>query len=103
MRSIRNEGCERLFGSSPLSETRSPRRHSHSSPFGRAQPRIEPVNPNRTVRWSSRLFTLDHLVAAIRGTGVTEYQADSFGSLQFDPRKLDHLGPFLSIRGYEFS
>src|SRR5262245_35668720 len=25
------------------------------------------------------------------------------GSLQFDPRKLDHLGPFLSIRGYEFS
>src|SRR5215467_3927652 len=34
---------------------------------------------------------------------VMEYQADSSGSLQFDPRKLDHLGPFLSIRGYEFS
>ena len=34
---------------------------------------------------------------------VMEYQADSSGSLQFDPRKLDHLGPFLGIRGYEFS
>jgi hypothetical protein len=34
---------------------------------------------------------------------IMEYQADSSGSLQFDPRKLDHLGPFLSIRGYEFS
>src|SRR5262249_12996628 len=32
-----------------------------------------------------------------------EYQADGSRSLQFDPRKLDHLGPFLSIRGYEFS
>ena len=42
-------------------------------------------------------------IAAIRGTGLMEYQADSSGSLQFDPRKLDHLGPFLSIRGYEFS
>src|SRR5262249_42331865 len=28
----------------------SPRRHSHWSPFGRAQPRIEPINPNRTAR-----------------------------------------------------
>src|SRR5262249_31969817 len=28
-----------------------------------------------------------------------EYQADGSRSLQFDPRKLDHLGPFLSIRG----
>ena len=43
------------------------------------------------------------LIAAIRRTDVTEYLTDSSGSLQFDPRKLDHLGPFLSIRGYEFS
>ena len=45
-----NEGCDRWFGSSRLCETRSPRRHSHWSPSGRAQPRIEPVNPNRTAR-----------------------------------------------------
>ena len=45
-----NEACDRAFGSSPLCETRSPRRHSHWSPSGQAQPRIEPVNPNRTAR-----------------------------------------------------
>ena len=45
-----NEARERVFGSSPPYETRSPRRHSHWSRCDRAQPRIEPVNPNRTAR-----------------------------------------------------
>src|SRR5262249_15188942 len=45
---------------SPLRQTRSPRQHSHWSPFNRAQPRIEPVNPNRTARLTRG--SLDHLV-----------------------------------------
>ena len=50
LRSGRTKTANALFGSSPPCETRSPRRHSHWSPSGRAQPRIEPVNPNRTAR-----------------------------------------------------
>jgi len=58
-----NEERERLFGSLPPCETRSPHRHSPVVPsVGPA--RIEPVNPNRTARWT-RGASLDHLV----GTG----------------------------------
>jgi len=52
---------------------------------------------------NSRLFTLDHLVAAIRGTGVTEYLAPSAISVRLDARELDRLGPFLGLVGDEFS
>src|SRR4029450_6806428 len=58
-----NEACDRALGSSLLCETRSPRRHSHWSLYGRAQPRIEPVNPSRTAR-RTPAASLDHLVGA---------------------------------------
>src|SRR5262249_9589272 len=34
----------------PLRDKVTPRRHSHWSPFRSGQPRMEPVNPNRTAR-----------------------------------------------------
>src|SRR6516162_1165039 len=52
---------------------------------------------------NSRLFTLDHLVAAIRGMDVTEHPASEAVSLRLDARKLDHLGPLFGFVADELS
>src|SRR6266478_1794729 len=81
-----------------------------------SEPGTQPVSSNISLAFSKRvLASLANALLMVRFScvgstalgfaerEVMEYQADSSGSLQFDPRKLDHLGPFLSIRGYEFS
>src|SRR6516162_6193782 len=52
---------------------------------------------------NSRLFTLDHLVAAIRGMDVTEHPASEAVSLRPDACKLDHLGPLFGFVADELS
>jgi hypothetical protein len=46
---------------------------------------------------NSRLFTLDHLVAAIRGTGNMEHLFGITVLIRFDADGLHHLAPFLSF------
>ena len=67
LRPGRTKPANALFGSSPPCETRSPRRHSHWSPSGRAQPGIEPVNPNRTAR---ELAALHSITSSARASSV---------------------------------
>src|SRR5262249_60591981 len=52
---------------------------------------------------NSRLFTLDRLVAAIRGANVTEYFAGLAGSLRLDVGRPDYLAPLLGFVGGELS
>jgi hypothetical protein len=51
---------------------------------------------------NSRLFRLDHLVAAIRRTGVTEHPLED-ALLWLDVGRPDHLGPLFDLVGNEFS
>src|SRR5262245_65704678 len=81
-----------------------------------SEPGTQPVSSNISLALSKRvLASLANALLMVRFScvgstalgfaerTVMEYQADSSGSLQIAPRKLDHLGPFLSIRGDEFS
>src|SRR5215470_9483340 len=52
---------------------------------------------------NSRLFTLDHIVADIRGTGFMEYWMGTAASVRLDASELDHLAPFICFVGHEFS
>src|SRR5262249_50717962 len=64
-----------------LCETRSPSSAQPLAPFRSAQPRIEPINPNRTAR--SPGPSLDHLVGAGEKRR-RNFEAERLGGLEID-------------------